>query len=197
MPWNQRGRAAPGGVDGTRECGPHARSAPALWTHGPGTVTKAGRREAGKGTAPVGGTTGAVDAPGPGGERPVRRSLRPLRGASGSIMCHRGLPVQPRGMFNAQLPQHRTIPQHRAWRTEHQHLRDGRQEWIPNLLSAHRCNQASAASNALPPRELTRGVSRQGPRQPPHAPPRRLRPTPRSSAPARGARRHGCRWSTP
>lgn len=42
-----------------------------------------------KGTAPVGGTTGAVDAPSSGGEEPVRRSARPRRGADGSILNYR------------------------------------------------------------------------------------------------------------
>lgn len=65
---------------------------------------------AGKGTAPVGGTTGAVDAPSPGGERPVRRSLQPLRGASGSIMCHGAPRLQARDRFRPQLPLDRVIP---------------------------------------------------------------------------------------
>ena len=43
-----------------------------------------------KGTAPVGGTTGAVDAPSSGGEELVRRSARPRRGANGSILNYPG-----------------------------------------------------------------------------------------------------------
>jgi hypothetical protein len=50
-----------------------------------------GRKRPGgeKGTAPVGGTTGAVDAPSSGGEELVRRSARPRRGANGSILNYR------------------------------------------------------------------------------------------------------------
>jgi hypothetical protein len=40
------------------------------------------------GTAPVGGTTGAVDAPCSGGEEQVRRSALPLRGANRFIVDH-------------------------------------------------------------------------------------------------------------
>jgi hypothetical protein len=43
-----------------------------------------------KGTAPVGGTTGAVDAPSSGGEELVRRSARPRRGANGFILNYPG-----------------------------------------------------------------------------------------------------------
>jgi hypothetical protein len=47
------------------------------------------RRSAGeKGTAPVGGTTGAVDAPCSGGEEQVRRSALPLRGTNTNIVDH-------------------------------------------------------------------------------------------------------------
>lgn len=39
-----------------------------------------------KGTAPVGGTTGAVDAPSSGGEELVRRLARPRGGASNAMV---------------------------------------------------------------------------------------------------------------
>jgi hypothetical protein len=51
---------------------------------------------AGKGTAPVGGTTGAVDAPSSGGEELVRRFARPRGGANRSMVDHQ--------VFNGNFP---------------------------------------------------------------------------------------------
>jgi hypothetical protein len=70
-----------------------------LWRRRPGTSPESGRgfaqlattpvgaRSGEKGTAPVGGTTGAVDAPSSGGEELVRRLARPQGGASTAMVA--------------------------------------------------------------------------------------------------------------
>ena len=73
-PWTHRG-----------PCGRRPRGATGLWTTRPApranrasAATRPGTPDdTGHGTAPVGGTTGAVGEPSSGGEKPVRRSLNP------------------------------------------------------------------------------------------------------------------------
>ena len=97
-----------------------ARGAVADATALAATGLRAGHRSArGKGTAPVGGTTGAVDAPSSGGEEPVRRSARPRRGADRFMVDH--LPFNRNSSPTRFASRRRAClgspvrPRHRSW----------------------------------------------------------------------------------
>lgn len=77
--WEKRGRPRSGAGAPPRRA--RHRTAPAASVLGVDPL--AGE----KGTAPVGGTTGAVDAPNSGGEELVRRLARPLGGASTAMLA--------------------------------------------------------------------------------------------------------------